>query len=53
MILTKIVNDYYINYKPVNYKEFNRIFYDLQYKQISFVNYIKNGQLVNKWVLSK
>lgn len=51
-ILTKVLNDYYINDKRVHYKEFNKIFYDLvNYKQIEFVNYIERGQLVNKWTL--
>ena len=53
LILTKNLNSYFINNKQVNYKEFYKIFDDLKYKQISFINYIENGQLVNKWVLNK
>lgn len=53
-VLTKILNDYYINDKQVYYKEFDKLFYDLtNYKQIDFTNYIDKGQLVNKWTLSK
>ena len=51
-VLTKILNDYYINDKQVHYKDFNKLFYDLtNYKQIDFTNYIDKGQLVNKWTL--
>lgn len=52
IILTKILNDCYIDGKKVNYKEFYKIFNNLiSYKQIEFTNYIEHGQLVNKWIL--
>lgn len=51
-VLTKILNNYYINDKQVHYKEFNKLFYDLtNYKQVEFTNYIDKGQLVSEWVL--
>lgn len=52
IILTKILNDCYIDGKKVHYTDFNKIFDDLEhYKQIGFLNYIEHGQLVNKWIL--
>lgn len=52
IILTKILNDCYIDGKKVHYKEFDKIFNDLiKYKQVGFLNYIEHGQLVNKWIL--
>ena len=52
IILTKILNDCYIDGKKTSYKEFNKIFDDLiNYKQVGFINYIVHGQLVNKWIL--
>lgn len=52
IILTKILNDCYIDGKKVSYKEFDKIFNDLiKYKQVGFLNYIEHGQLVNKWIL--
>ena len=52
IILTKILNDCYIDRKKVHYKEFDKIFNDLiKYKQVGFINYIEHGQLVNKWIL--
>lgn len=52
IVLTKILNNCYIDGKKANYKEFNKIFNDLiHYKQIGFTNYIEHGQLVNKWIL--
>ena len=52
IILTKILNDCYIDGKKANYKEFDKFFNDLiNYKQIGFTNYIEHGQLVNKWIL--
>lgn len=51
-VLTKILNDYYIDNRKVHYKEFDKIFQDLtNYKQVEFTNYIDKGQLVNKWIL--
>ena len=52
IILTKILNNCYIDGKKASYKEFDKIFNDLiNYKQVGFTNYIEHGQLVNKWIL--
>ena len=49
IILTKILNDCYIDGKKANYKEFDKIFNDLiNYKQIGFTNYIEHAKYLQK-----
>lgn len=55
LLLTKCVNDTYINNKKVSWKEFDEIFFNPEYKQVCFSSYIDENrhQLVQNWKLEE
>lgn len=54
LILKQICNRYYIGRNRVNVKIFDGIYWDVEtWEQKEFSNYIKNGQLICKWILEK